>query len=263
MSKKYPTTGELVIATVKNIFNQGAFVTLDEYAHKKGLLHISEMSLKWVRNIRDYVKEGQKVVLQVLDVRPERGHIDLSLRRVSDYQRKLKLKEVKEKQRAEKFLELAKEKLKLSSEEAENISQEILSRYRTLYEGLEDISLHAKAINKLKLPKKLKSDLLALIKKNIKPSLVEIQGYVELESYSSRGVEEIKKALQEIESYPKEEGIEEIKVEYISAPNYRVRVKAKEYKVAEKTLKGSVNKAIEYIKKNKGEGEFHRELKED
>lgn len=261
--KNYPEEGELVIATVKDIFNQGAFVTLDEYGDKRGLLHISEMSLKWVRNIRDYVREGQKVVLQVLEVRPERGHIDLSLRRVSDYQRKRKLKEVKERQRAEKFLELVKEKLKLSAEEVKEISQKILEKYKTIYEGLEDISLHEGAINKLNLSKKLKSQLLELIKKNIKPSLIEIQGYVELESYNPNGLEEIKKALKGIENYPKERGVEEIRVEYVSAPRYRVRIKAKEYKAAEKTLKDSVNKAIEYIKKKGGEGEFHRELEKD
>ncbi|HIE33962.1 MAG TPA: S1 RNA-binding domain-containing protein, partial [Candidatus Altiarchaeales archaeon] len=92
---RYPEPGELVIATVQNIFKQGAFVTLDEYGNKRGMLHLSEISLKWVRNIRNYVKEGQKVVLLVLRVNPERGHIDLSLRRVSDAQRKAKLQEVK------------------------------------------------------------------------------------------------------------------------------------------------------------------------
>ncbi len=259
--KDYPESGELVITTVKDIFNQGAFVTLDEYGNKKGLLHISEMSLKWVRNIRDYVKERQKVVLQVLNVKPERGHIDLSLRRVSDYQRKLKLKEVKEKQRAKKFLELLKVKLKLSAKDLEKISKEILKEYGTIYEGLEDMSLHEEAIKKIDLDKKWKKQLLELVKKNIKPSLVEIDGYLNLESYEPNGVKIIKKSLQEIESHPLQEGVEGIKVEYISAPNYRVKVKAKDYKIAEKTLKDSTEKAIDYIKKHHGQGEFQRELK--
>lgn len=261
-TKEYPRPGELVIATVKNIFGQGAFVTLDEYGGKRGLLHISEMSLKWVRNIRDYVKEGQKVVLMALNVKPERGHIDLSLRRVSDYQKKLKLKEVKEKQRADKLLELLGKELKLSSTDLEKISQEILKKYKSIYEGLEDISLHEVAVNKLELPQKWKSSLLPLVKKNIKPALVEIDGYVKLESYEPNGVETIKKALQIIADYPLQEGVEKIEVGYISAPNYRVKVKAKDYKIAERTLKDSAEKSIEYIKKHKGQGEFYRELKE-
>ena len=64
MSKEeYPEQGELVLGTVKSIFNQGAFIDLDEYTGRRGMLHISEITLKWVRNIRDYVKENQKVVL--------------------------------------------------------------------------------------------------------------------------------------------------------------------------------------------------------
>ena len=97
---RYPEAGEYVIGTVDSIFKQGAFITLDEYLGKKGMLPLSEISLKWVRNIRDYVREGQKVVLLVLGVNPERGHIDLSLRRVVDAKRKEKLQQVKQLQRS-------------------------------------------------------------------------------------------------------------------------------------------------------------------
>ncbi len=46
----------------------------------EGLLHVSEISSSWIRNIRDFVREGQKMVLKVLRVDLEKGHIDLSLR---------------------------------------------------------------------------------------------------------------------------------------------------------------------------------------
>ena len=47
-----------------------------------GLLHLSEISRSWIRNIRDYVREKQKMSLKVLRVDHEKGYIDLSLRRV-------------------------------------------------------------------------------------------------------------------------------------------------------------------------------------
>ena len=69
---EWPEVGDLVVATVRRIVDYGAYVHLDEYG-KEGLLHISEISSSWVRNIRDHVREGQKVVLKVLRVNPEKG----------------------------------------------------------------------------------------------------------------------------------------------------------------------------------------------
>ncbi|RJS86435.1 S1 RNA-binding domain-containing protein, partial [Candidatus Bathyarchaeota archaeon] len=47
---EWPEVGELVVATVRRIESYGAYVTLDEYDDKEGLLHISEISPSWVRN---------------------------------------------------------------------------------------------------------------------------------------------------------------------------------------------------------------------
>jgi translation initiation factor 2 subunit 1 len=76
--QEWPEVGDLVIATVETVTDYGAYVKLDEF-EKKGLLHVSEISSSWIRNLRDFVREGQKVVLKVLRVNPEKGHIDLSL----------------------------------------------------------------------------------------------------------------------------------------------------------------------------------------
>ena len=79
---EWPEVGDLVIVTVNRITDYGAYVTLDEYG-KEGLLHVSEVASSWVRNIRDFVREGQKTVLKVLRVDTEKGHVDISLRRVT------------------------------------------------------------------------------------------------------------------------------------------------------------------------------------
>ena len=87
---RFPEVGDLVIATIDRITEYGAYVTLDEYG-KEGFLHISEISSSWIRNIKDYIREGQKTVLKVLRVNIERDQIDLSLRRVSKRERIEKL----------------------------------------------------------------------------------------------------------------------------------------------------------------------------
>ena len=74
--EEWPEDGELVVATVKKIVGYGAYVTLAEFGGKEGLLHISEISTRWVRRIRNHVREKQKVVLHVLRINRERGHID-------------------------------------------------------------------------------------------------------------------------------------------------------------------------------------------
>lgn len=67
--------GEIVYGKVTNILGYGAFVSVGEY---DGLIHISEFSDNYVRNIYDYVKIGEKVKLKVLDVDEENKKLKLS-----------------------------------------------------------------------------------------------------------------------------------------------------------------------------------------
>jgi len=88
--KGLPEEGEYILCTVKKILFHSVFVSLDEYEHKEGMVHISEVSPGRIRNIRDYVKEGKKLICKVLRVKHDRGQVDLSLRRVSVSMRKKK-----------------------------------------------------------------------------------------------------------------------------------------------------------------------------
>ncbi|PKP58202.1 MAG: translation initiation factor IF-2 subunit alpha, partial [Candidatus Altiarchaeales archaeon HGW-Altiarchaeales-1] len=54
--ENFPEEGELVLCTIKKTFDQGAYVTLDEY-NREGYLSLKEISLKWIKNIHDYVRE--------------------------------------------------------------------------------------------------------------------------------------------------------------------------------------------------------------
>ncbi len=99
----FPEEDELVLCTVTNIFHHGVFVNVEEYG-KGGMIHISEVSPGRIRNIRDFVREGKKVVCKVLRVNEEKGYIDLSLRRVNERQRKEKINEIKQEQKAEKII---------------------------------------------------------------------------------------------------------------------------------------------------------------
>lgn len=63
---------------VTNITAFGAFVNIG--VHQDGLVHLSQLSDRFVRNPADVVKVRQKVVVRVMDVDLERKRISLSLR---------------------------------------------------------------------------------------------------------------------------------------------------------------------------------------
>ena len=75
---EWPESGDLVIASIESVMDYGAYANLDEYS-RRGFLHISEISSARIRNVRDFVRENQKMVLKVLRVDVEKGHIDFLL----------------------------------------------------------------------------------------------------------------------------------------------------------------------------------------
>ena len=86
-ARGFPENGELVVCTVTSVKNFGAFVTLDEYDNKEGFIHVRDVATGWVKYIRDYIREGQKIVCKVLGVDSQKGHTDLSLKSVNDHQK--------------------------------------------------------------------------------------------------------------------------------------------------------------------------------
>lgn len=83
--------GSIVEGSVTGIENYGVFINLDDYY--SGLIHISEISHGFVRNINSYVKIGDRVKVKVVDVDDDSCHVKLSIKDI-DY-RKTKPKKTK------------------------------------------------------------------------------------------------------------------------------------------------------------------------
>lgn len=256
----YPTEGDLVISTITKVSGHGAFAKLDEYEDKDGFIHISEVASIWVKNIRDYVREGQKAVAKVLSVDRARGHIDLSVRRVGETQRTNKTQEWKREQKAEKLLERAAKEVGKSLDEAyKEVGFALEEKYGEVYSGLEDVLIEGKnALNDI--PDIWTSAIEKVAKENIVLPTVEIEGFVELQIKSGDGILKIKEALIEALKVPTEQGVE-LDISYLSPPRYRVHVTAPDYKSAEEAMKQSADKAITYITDKGGEGRFIRDAK--
>ena len=70
--------GKIVEGKVTGITNFGAFVQLEE--GKTGLVHISEVAVGYVKDIKKYLKENQIVKVKIISI-DEKGRINLSIKK--------------------------------------------------------------------------------------------------------------------------------------------------------------------------------------
>lgn len=76
------TVNKIVKGKVQGITEYGIFVKLD--ANYNGLIHISEISDGFVKNIEDYVKINDVINVKILEVDEEKKQIKLSIKNI-DY----------------------------------------------------------------------------------------------------------------------------------------------------------------------------------
>jgi translation initiation factor 2 subunit 1 len=223
-----------VFATVSQINPFGAYVTLDEYGGHRGFLHISEVSTGWVRNIDRYIKEGQKVVLKVIRVNPERDEIDCSLRQVSGEEKKQKLIQVKREAKARGVLDMVKKTLSLQDDS--EVRSKLLDEFGSLYDALETIARKKDAaLSGLSLEKKYQQALMKILEERFKLPSVEVKGTFEISSPRPDGVDVIKRSLTKAMGQMPEDV--QVEITYGGAPRYYVKLRADNFKVAEKQLK--------------------------
>lgn len=257
---EWPEKGELVLATVQKVTDYGAYVTLEEYNNKEGLLHRSEISTSWIRNIRNHVREGQKLVLKTLRVDPEKKHIDLSRKRVTKRERIDKLYSFKHERKAETFLRVTAERLGKPLEEImQEVAIPVKKAYGDIYPALEEASHKGPdVLTKIGIPPDIAQPLAQLAREKIRPSLVEIKGTLQLTSTKPDGVNIVKKALQTAQKTATSDTAK-IHIYTVAAPKYLLKVEAENYKDAETLLQKASETAIKAISKAGGEGSFKRE----
>ncbi|ABK14208.1 MAG: translation initiation factor IF-2 subunit alpha [Methanothrix sp.] len=251
----WPEPGDLVVCTVDQVLDFGAFVTLDEYVDKKGFIHISEVASGWIKYIRDHVREGQKIVCKVLNVDKSKHHIDLSLKDVNEHQRREKIQAWKADLKAWKWLQMAYEG---REDDLKRVKDALMKSYNSLYGALEETAISGEeSLSDSGLTEEDIKIISRLAKENVKIPMVEISGYVDLRSFAPDGIEIIKKALKQAKRIRDKDATLEIK--YVGAPRYRIKVIAPDYKHAEAALKKSAQAAIKYMEQHGGEGAFVRE----
>jgi len=250
--KGLPEENSVVLCTVKKILFHSIFAELDEYENQEGMIHISEIAPGRIRNIRDYVIEGKKLVCQVLRVDRDRRQVDLSLRRVPLSLRNKKNEEYKQEMKSEKLLEYIAKELKTDLKGMyQRIGYKLLDHYGLLGIAFNEISVHGEdAIKELGLPQKEAEILVRIVQEKIKPIEVHVSSVMLLQTFSDNGIEDIKAALIAGEEYAKKKDIK-INLVYISAPKYRLEVYSNEYKTAEEEMDEVSHAILEEAKKRK------------
>jgi len=255
---EFPEEGELVVCTVQSVKNFGAFVTLDEYDNKEGFIHIRDVATGWIKYIRDYVREGQKIVCKVLGVDSSKGHIDLSLKSVNEHQRREKIQQWKNENKAEKLLGIVAERLGKDIQQCfDEFGYDVIENFGSLFAAFEQCTANPKALDQAGLEGDWTSVFSQVAQENVAPPYVQIDGYLELTCPLSDGVDHIRKAL--LLGMDSIEG--RVKMQYVGAPRYRIVVSAPDYKSAEEEMKKVADEIISSLKHCGGLGSFHREVK--
>ena len=71
---------EIIVGKVIDIQPYGAFIAFPN--GQKGLVHISEISDDYVKNIQTYLIVGEYVRVKVLEIDPSNQHLKLSIKRL-------------------------------------------------------------------------------------------------------------------------------------------------------------------------------------
>jgi translation initiation factor 2 subunit 1 len=254
---EWPESGDLVIATIESVTDYGGYAKLDEF-DKRGLLHVSEISSSWIRNIRDLIRENQKVVLKVLRVDQEKDHIDLSLRRVTKREKIEKTLSWKKQRKAQALLREVAGKVSLTSEELYRQAGAIVVEKLGLYEGFEkSVKEGPEALTKIGVPENIAKVFAEVAEERIHVKMVKVKGTLEIRCMKTNGAKVIKEAFQAA----KAEKIRaaEVRFHVIAAPKYSIEARAENYKRAEEVFQKTAQSIVLSVTQAGGQGTFRRE----
>lgn len=222
--------GDLVLCTVDRIVGTVVFVKISlDGKEVEGNIVLSEIAPGRIRNLRDYVVPKKKIVCKVLRIKS--GNIDLSLRRVSQKEKK----EVLEREQQEKsYVSVLKGILKEKAEEAiEKISKE-----DNLVSFLEDAKKDSGKLEKI-IGKEDAKKIIEILNTQKKKKAI-IKKEIHLTTVKSNGITLIKRILEIFKG---------VNVKYISAGRYSIETESDDAKTADKKIRDLIDVAEKEAKK--------------
>lgn len=247
-----PEWGEFVLCTVTRITPYAAWCRLDEYLDKiEGMIHVSEVSGRWVHDIREFVKLNKQYVAKVVKVDYQKNSVNLSLKRVSKFDEREKMNAFRREQRGERMLEQAGKELGKNLEQSYGEVGFLLQKnFGELFAAFEEIKKSPDALTNTGVSQQWLDALKNVAEKTFKEKEIVIKADLELKSYAKDGVKKIKDVLKNLSEKTG------ASVKYISAPKYRVEITTKDPKATEKKLKEGLEETVKQIESLDGEGSY-------
>ncbi|MFW9779995.1 MAG: S1 RNA-binding domain-containing protein [Candidatus Heimdallarchaeota archaeon] len=260
MEDGYPAVGELVIGTCSKVTNHGAYFEIFDYetlGSEVGFVHISELSRTWVRHIRSYIREGQRTVAKILRVDIDRGEIDMSIKQVSEPQRRQKLNEFKQENRARGIVAVACEKAGIPTEDVEKI---LFRKFGSIYDGLMSVrDKNANHLVKLDIPKEAAKEIYQLAVKELEPPTVQLTGHVNITCYEANGADLLAEFFTSYDkNFRKKHKGSKFNLQIISPPTYRCVIESIDWREAEKIWKDVQGEVSQFFSTYDTEISFER-----
>lgn len=227
--------GDIVMCTVKKI--EGTTIFLDIEDDGKGTMSLPEVAAGRIRNLREYVIVGKKVVCKVLRVAKE--HAELSLRRVTAKERD-EMKDRYEKERT--LLGM----LKASAKEPQQILEKIKQEYDTATFA-EEAKANPSILSSLM--KKEEAQTLEKILSEKKEKEKSVKKEISIKSSSTSGINDIKSVL---------ESAKNAEIHYLGSSRFSISASGKNFKEAE----SKIEKALFEMQKRAKEKRVSLEIKE-
>ena len=251
--KKFPDVDDLVMCKIIEIFNDGAYVILEEYNNIKGLLLCTEISRKRVNYVTRLIKEGKEEVLRVKTIDKEKGFIDLSKKSVKAEE----VEQFKEKYAKSKAVHVI---MKILSKKCnipiEKLYKEITWPLYKQYEHAYDAFKHAldkdeeEIFKDTKITEPVKKELMEILRQRMKPKPVNIKSDFIVRCDGFEGIDAIKYALMEGEK--KSTKNIPIKFKVISSPLYECSIETINKKEGLDVMKEALKEVERTILEKKG-----------
>src|SRR3989344_5247006 len=191
----FPEPGEIVIGRITKVLDYGVFIELLEYDGLQGFVHISNVSSSWIKNIRNFVKEGQIRAGKVINIDRSKKQVDISLTKVSQNSQREKIEEYKQGKRSQKLIELLAQKLNEPAAVAwSEVADQLLEKYDSLYDAFQQILVKGEDAASV-VPKRWVKPLMELVESNFEMPEKSVRGRIFISVPGANGVEGVKSSL--------------------------------------------------------------------
>jgi len=237
--RKAPREHDIVFCEIKKLTPVAAFCELLEFEDWTGIVHISEISTRKIKDIKKAVKVGQRVFCKVLKTETPKKFAVLSIKKVNELERKNK----------KRYLDLLKRFVNIIKQYCENRKlsfEEFFEKYWRKYleeEELVDLFLReieeGGVISSI-LPREIAEDFSSFLKKSFKKKKKKLRYKIKVISFDGDGILKIRSFMKEIKDLLKSFNFS---LSYQGAPFYFLIFEAENIK----KLSREISKYLEEI----------------